>query len=71
MVAMLYRIISSLSTDQVEDLLSQFETELMLQSQNGKFFSFRNLVFDVFQFLFILENLNGDEINKKCQFFNR
>ena len=68
---MLYRIISSLSTDQVEDLLSQFETELMLQSQNGKFFSFRNLVFDVFQFLFILENLNGDEINKKCQFFNR
>jgi len=38
MAAMLYRIISSLSTGQVEDLLSQFETELMLQSQNGKYF---------------------------------
>ena len=52
MVAMLYRIISSLSTDQVEDLLSQFETELMLQSQNGKYFSFQNRFFDTFRFLF-------------------
>ena len=65
---MLYRIISSLSTDQVEDLLSQFETELMLQSQNGKYFLFQNRFFDAFQ---LLENRNGDEINDKCQFFNR
>ena len=62
---MLYRIISSLSTDQVEDLLSQFETELMLQSKNGKYLSFRNCFFDAFPFLFILENLSGGEKNKK------
>ena len=70
MVAMLYRIISSLSTDQVEDLLSQFETELMLQSQNGKI-SDSKTVFQCISIPLILENLNGDEINKKCQFFNR
>ena len=67
---MLYRIISSLSTDQVEDVLSQFETELMLQSQNGKI-SDSKIVFQCISIPFILENLNGDEINKKCQFFNR